>query len=72
MTLRQLQTVPSRLLTNGEEEYELKKLYEEPSFDLTKINFGRIMEGGDDSGDPLTHTSIVTPGGGTGGPGGGD
>ena len=51
---------------------KLKKNYEEPSFDLTKINFGRIMEGGDDSGDPLTHTSIVTPGGGTGDTGGGD
>ena len=51
---------------------KLKKNYEEPSFDLTKINFGRIMEGGDDSGDPLIHTSIVTHGGGTGGLGGGD
>ena len=51
---------------------KLKKNYEEPSFDLTKINFGRIMEGGDDSGDQLTHTSILTPGGGTGDTGGGD
>ena len=40
----------------------MKKIYEEPSFDLTKIHFGQIMEG-DDYG--LIPTS--QPGGGAGG-----
>lgn len=46
----------------------MKKIYEEPSFDLTKIHFGRIMEGGDDDFELIAPSQ---PGGGAGGGGAG-
>lgn len=47
----------------------MKKIYEEPSFDLTKIHFGQIMEGDDYE---LIATSQPGGGAGGGGAGGGD
>ena len=51
------------------EECELKKIYDEPSFELTKFNFGQIMEG-----DDYELIAPSQPGGGAGGgaAGGGD
>ena len=53
------------------EECELKKIYDEPSFELTKFNFGKIMDGGDDDYELIAPSK---PGGGAGGgaAGGGD
>ena len=45
----------------------MKKIYEEPSLDLTKINFGRIMDGDDD----YELIALSQPGGGAGGGGAG-
>ena len=50
------------------EECELKKKYDEPSFELTKFNFGHIMEDGD---DPYELIAPSQPGGGAGGGGAG-
>jgi len=47
----------------------MKKEYEEPSFELTAFQFGRIM-GDPGEGEELVHTSIINHGEGAGDGGG--
>lgn len=47
----------------------MKKKYEEPSFELTAFQFGRIM-GDPGEGEELVHSSIINPGAGAGAGGG--
>ena len=52
---------------------KLKKIYDEPSFDLVKLSFSRIMDGdGDDIGGEQIRLSGLATGAGGGAAGGGD